>query len=299
MIKKESTRRIIGPVFVACLAMFCILLRERSLIFLGILPVALGLTFFNEGFILTSLSLGLSYAMSFLFFDTETIALSLSPLLIIGIIFAGLIYLKLSAKSQIFISFILVVLIFSIIFRYQMLTKDLTITKLASDLKSMVSSSLNDRFDLEVYKTAIALYPSMIGVLALPYSIIAIKLMRNYLGFSNKGYEDIGSLSNIRIEKKDLLLALLTMIVAYFLARFFSIKEDYILANIIVLGLLLVVANGLSLFDYYLKKSNLPLSRAFQWFFMIILFQILVIPIIFFGIIDIFIDFRSRRKNAK
>lgn len=57
--------------------------------------------------------------------------------------------------------------------------------------------------------------------------------------------------------------------------------------------------NGASLFDYILKNSKLPLSRGFQWFFMLILIQVFIIPLLIIGIADIFIDFRARRKNEE
>ena len=78
-----------------------------------------------------------------------------------------------------------------------------------------------------------------------------------------------------------------------------GIKDIYLLGNLVLLTMMFFVVNGVSLFDYILKNSTIPLTRGFQWFFIVILIQIFLIPLIILGILDVFIDFRARRKNEK
>lgn len=295
----ESVNKITGAIFIACLSLISLYLSRYSLIFMALIPVVLALTSFREGFLSALVKVGFTYISALVFLNIEQINTSYIPLVLVGLIFVILISLKIPDKYQIFLAFVLISLVFIFLFKIEMIENKLTIDKMALDFKQMVESSYSYRFDLDIYKKACALYPSLISMIVMVYSVLSIKLIRNYLSFMDKGIEDIKELDQIRVEFKDLLGLTLIFVIIYFLASFMNIERTYILSNLIFISMIILVANGLSLFDYMLKKSSLPLTRAFQWFFMIILFQVIFIPLLFFGFADIFIDFRSRRKNAK
>lgn len=295
----KSVNKITGAIFIACLSLMSLYLAEYSLIFMGIIPIAFALTFFNEGFISVFLKAGFTYVTALVFLKVGQINRSFIPLFLVALIFVVLISLKISAKYQIFLAFALISLIFIFLFKLEMIENKLTIDKMAADFKGLIESAYSYRFDIDIYKRVVALYPSLISMIAMVYAVLATKLIRNYLSYKDKSIDDIRELDQIRMNPKDLLGFGLILALIYFMANFMGIDRIYILANIIFISMLIFIVNGLSLFDYMLKKSSLPLTRAFQWFFMIILFQVIIIPLLFFGFADIFIDFRSRRKNAK
>lgn len=295
----ESVNKITGAIFIACLSLISLYLSRYSLIFMALIPVVLALTSFRDGFLSALVKVGFTYISALVFLNIEQINTSYISLVLVGLIFVILISLKIPDKYQIFLAFVLISLVFIFLFKIEMIENKLTIDKMALDFKQVVENSYSYRFDLDIYKKAVALYPSLISMIVMVYSVLSIKLIRNYLSFMDKGVEDIKELDQIRVEFKDLLGLTLIFVIIYFLASFMNIERTYILSNLIFISMIILVANGLSLFDYMLKKSSLPLTRAFQWFFMIILFQVIFIPLLFFGFADIFIDFRSRRKNAK
>lgn len=295
----KSVNKITGAIFIACLSLMSLYLAEYSLIFMGIIPIAFALIFFNEGLMSAILKAGFTYATALVFLKVGQINRSLIPLFLLGMIFVVLISLKIPAKYQIFLAFVLISLTFIFLFKLEMIENKLTIDKMAAGFKKLIESSYPYRFDLDIYKRVVALYPALISMLAMAYAVVSTKLIRNYLSYKDRGIDDIKDLDQIRMNPKDLLGLGLILALIYFMANFMGIDRLYILANIIFISMLIFVVNGLSLFDYMLKKSSLPLTRAFQWFFMIILFQVIFIPLLFFGFADIFIDFRSRRKNAK
>lgn len=299
MIQRMNINRIIGPIFLACLTLICLYFSKVSLIFMGIIPMAIAISYFDEGFISLIISLGLVFFLGTSFIDLKALKESFLPLLIVGLGLIGIISLVGPSKRQIFLVFALVTLVFSFAFKYQMVENGLSIEVLATRLKEMTEERFAYSYPVEIYKLLAASYPSIIGALGLIYGILSVKLIRNYLSFKDSPIEDTGSLNRIRISIKDLFVLAVIYVLIYFVLDFLGVDRDYILINLIFLALILFIANGLSLFDYTLAKSKLPLSRAFQWFFMLILFQVLVIPILLFGILDVFVDFRLRRINAK
>ena len=119
------------------------------------------------------------------------------------------------------------------------------------------------------------------------------------MAYSTEAYLDITNLDDLRMNFKGLALIFLIEAVIYFLASEWGVDKIYILINLIFINFAFFAINGASLFDYILRNSKLPLSRAFQWFFILILLQVLVLPLALFGFLDVFIDFRRRRKNEK
>ncbi|WP_311491434.1 DUF2232 domain-containing protein [uncultured Anaerococcus sp.] len=295
----KNINRIMEPIFVIALSLACLYFSQTSIIFIGMIPIVFAVFYFNEG-IISYLIAGLgTYFLGLIFTDSDKLFVSLVPLLLISLSLIILIDLKFSAKVQIISSFLITSLIFIFLYKYRMLVDNLSLDILATNLKESFEAVYSYKLDFDIYRLTIGLYPAILGWVSMFYAILAVKIIRNYLAFKDRSYTDITNLDELRMNPKDLLILFIIDLVIYFIARFFSISNIYIYGNLILLSLMFFAINGASLFDYMLKNSSLPLSRAFQWFFMLILIQVLIIPLIIFGIVDIFIDFRARRKNEE
>ena len=295
----KEINRIMEPVFVIALTLLCLYFSENSLIFIGIIPILFAIFYFNEGIISFILGAFGTYLLGLIFVDRDALLTSLIPLLLISASLIILIGLKFSARVQIISTFVINSLIFILLYKYQMVENGLTIDKLAINLKENFESIYNYSLDMNIYRLTTSFYPAILSWISMFYAIFSVKIIRNYLVIKSEGYTDITRLDELRMNPNDLVVLSIIEIVIYFLGRFFGIKDLYLLGNLILLSLMFFAINGASLFDYMLKNSKLPLSRAFQWFFMLILIRVLIIPLVIIGIADIFIDFRARRKNEE
>lgn len=299
MILTKNINKIMEPIFVIALSLLCLYFAQTSLIFIGIIPILFTIFYFNEGILSFLISAGGTYFLGMIFTDREDLFTSFVPLLVISLGLIVLISLRFTARVQILTAFIITSLTFIFLYKYKMLVNNISMDKLAINLKTSFESSYPYRLDFDVYRLTTSLYPAILAWISMFYAILSVKIIRNYLSFVDETYTDITQLDELRLRPRDLLILLIIGLAIYFVGRFFSIGKIYILGNLILLSLMFFAINGLSLFDFMLKNSNLPLTRAFQWFFMLILIQILIVPLIIFGIADIFLDFRARRKNEE
>lgn len=295
----KNTNRIMEPIFVIALTLLCLFFSEKSLVFIGMVPILFTIFYFNEGILSFLLGAFGTYLLGLIFVDKDALSMSLIALLLISASLIVLIGLKFSARVQIIGNFVITSLIFILLYKYQMLEKGLSIDKLAINLKENFEDLYAYRLDFDIYRLATSLYPAILAWVSMFYAILSVKIIRNYLGVKDENFTDIKNLDELRMNPKDLSIVLIIGALIFFLGRFFGIRDLYLLGNLILLSLMFFAINGASLFDYMLKNSRLPLSRAFQWFFMLILIQVLIIPLVIIGIADIFIDFRARRKNEK
>lgn len=295
----KNTNRIMEPIFVIALTLLCLFFSEKSLVFIGMVPILFTIFYFNEGILSFLLGAFGTYLLGLIFVDKDALSMSLIALLLISASLIVLVGLKFSARVQIIGTFVITSLIFIFLYKYQMLEKGLSIDKLAINLKENFEEFYAYRLDFDIYRLVTSLYPAILAWVSMFYAILSVKIIRNYLGVKDENFTDIKNLDELRMNPKDLIIVLIIEILIFFLGRFFGIKDLYLIGNLILLSLMFFAINGASLFDYMLKNSRLPLSRAFQWFFMLILIQVLIIPLVIIGIADIFIDFRARRKNEE
>lgn len=295
----KNTNRIMEPIFVIVLTLLCLFFSEKSLVFIGMVPILFTIFYFNEGILSFLLGAFGTYLLGLIFVDKDALSMSLIALLLISASLIVLISLKFTARIQIIGTFVITSLIFIFLYKYQMLEKGLSIDKLAINLKENFEELYAYRLDFDIYRLTTSLYPAILAWVSMFYAILSVKIIRNYLGVKDENFTDIKNLDELRMNPKDLVILFIIEVAIYFLGRFFGIKDLYLIGNLILLSLMFFAINGASLFDYMLKNSRLPLSRAFQWFFMLILIQVLIIPLVIIGIADIFIDFRARRKNEE
>ena len=295
----KNTNRIMEPIFVIVLTLLCLFFSEKSLVFIGMVPIVFAIFYFNEGILSFLLGAFGTYLLGLIFVDKDALSMSLIALLLISVSLIVLISLKFTARIQIIATFVVTSLIFILLYKYQMLEKGLSIDKLAINLKENFEDLYAYRLDFDIYRLTTSLYPAILAWISMFYAILSVKIIRNYLSIKDEGFTDVKNLDELRMNPKDLVILFIIEVAIYFLGKFFAIKDLYLLGNLILLALMFFVINGASLFDYMLKNSRLPLSRGFQWFFMLILIQVFIIPLLIIGIADIFIDFRARRKNEK
>ena len=295
----KNTNRIMEPIFVIALTLLCLFFSEKSLVFIGMVPILFTIFYFNEGILSFLLGAFGTYLLGLIFVDKDALSMSLIALLLISLSLIVLIGLKFTARVQIIGTFVITSLIFIFLYKYQMLEKGLSIDKLAINLKENFEDLYAYRLDFDIYRLTTSLYPAILAWVSMFYAILSVKIIRNYLSIKDEGFTDVKNLDELRMNPKDLVILFIIEVAIYFLGKFFAIKDLYLLGNLILLALMFFGINGASLFDYILKNSKLPLSRGFQWFFMLILIQVFIIPLLIIGIADIFIDFRARRKNEE
>lgn len=295
----KNTNRIMEPIFVIALTLLCLFFSEKSLVFIGMVPILFTIFYFNEGILSFLLGAFGTYLLGLIFVDKDALSMSLIALLLISLSLIVLIGLKFTARVQIIGTFVVTSLIFIFLYKYQMLEKGLSIDKLAINLKENFENLYAYRLDFDIYRLTTSLYPAILAWVSMFYAILSVKIIRNYLSIKDEGFADVKNLDELRMNPKDLVILFIIEVAIYFLGKFFAIKDLYLLGNLILLALMFFAINGASLFDYILKNSKLPLSRGFQWFFMLILIQVFIIPLLIIGIADIFIDFRARRKNEE
>lgn len=295
----NKINRIIEPIFVIALSLISLYLGKTSIIFVGLVPILFAIFYFNEGFVSFLLGAVGTYLVGLFFIDKDALIMGLIPLILIAVSFIIPIAIKATDKSQIITGFLVASLVFILLYKYKMIIDKVSVEDLALNLKANFEKAYPYKLDLEIYRMTIAAYPSVIASISLVYSILAVKIIRNYLAYRTDTYRDIKNLDDLRINLKGLIIVFLIEALICFLANKWGVDNTYILVNLIFMNFAFFAINGASLFDFVLRNSKLPLSRAFQWFFLLILLQVLVLPLALFGFLDVFIDFRRRRRNEK
>ncbi len=299
MTSTNKMNRIIEPIFVIAMSLISLYLAKTSFVFLGLVPILFAIFYFNEGFLSFLVGALGTYLMGLFFIDKDDLILALLPIILISFAFIIPIAIKVDDKNQILTGFIISSLVFIFLYKYRMLVDKLSLENLALNLKENFEKIYSYNMDLDIYRLTVASYPAVIASISLAYSIASVKLIRNYLAYRTDSYTDIRNLDDLRINLKGLVAIILIEGLIYYMASLWGIDRSYIIINLVFMNFTFFVINGLSLFDYLLRKSKLPLSRAFQRFFLLVLFQVLALPLAIIGMLDIFIDFRRRRKNEK
>lgn len=295
----KKLNRNIDYIFAICLIFLLILFSSSSMFIYAIVPVLLSIISFEKDFKdLIFLEIGI-LLIGILFFEIKNLIIYLLPIYIITFLFIYLIKSDLSAKKKILISSLSMTIIFTIIYRYNMLENGITIDSLSKDILDIIDNNMNTNIDINQVKIALSLYPSLIFVFSNIYGILSLKTISNYLKYKNIKNDDY-RLNQIRLEKKDLLYMFITLLVIDILALILKVETVYIKSNLIMIITFIFILNGTSVYDFMIRVSRSPVSYRLQWFFIIIFIQFFLIIFFIFGILDIFVDFRKkfRRGNA-
>lgn len=292
----KKLNNIVEAVFMLSLIGILVFVSNISIIPLALVPVLFSIYIFRNGFGKFFLVFVLSFSTSILYLDLyDSLAIFIS-ILAISLLFTLVIkYIK-SDKAEIVLVTIILSLIFVGLYVFAMQKEGLSLDDLAVSMKEYLESSLDYNFSLDIYKLSLSLFPSMFTFFSVIYSILGIKLIRNYVSIKDGNLEDLNNINKIRIENKDILTIVTFMAIIYIVCNLLKLNMTYVRVNILAVLVEILAFNGLSAYDYMISESNIPLSRGFQWFFIIILLQFLIILFIILGFIDIILDVRKKRR---
>ena len=239
----KNTNRIMEPIFVIALTLLRLFFSEKSLVFIGMVPILFTIFYFNEGILSFLLGAFGTYLLGLIFVDKDALSMSLIALLLISLSLIVLIGLKFTARVQIIGTFVITSLIFIFLYKYQMLEKGLSIDKLAINLKENFEDLYAYRLDFDIYRLTTSLYPAILAWVSMFYAILSVKIIRNYLSIKDEGFTDVKNLDELRMNPKDLVILFIIEVAIYFLGKFFAIKDLYLLGNLILLALMFFAIN--------------------------------------------------------
>lgn len=292
----KKLNKIIEVIFMIALVGILVFVSNISIISLGLVPVLFSIYIFRRGYLKFLLVFILSGLTGFLYMDLFDNLAIFSVLLLLSLVFSlNIKYLK-TDKAQIVCTSIITCLIFIGLYKLSMYKEGLSLDDLANGVRQMVEANYDYKFSTDAYKLSLSLYPSIFAFFAMIYSLLGIKVIRNYINIKDGSLKDLEKVNEIRIEKKNLLTIGVFVAIIYIVSKILRIEEAYIRVNIFAIILEIFAFNGLSAYDYMIARSNIPLSRGFQWFFIIILLQFLLVLFIILGFIDIILDIRKKRS---
>jgi len=292
----KNINKITNLLFAICLISVLVIVSSDSLILLLSIPVmfvAVNINYNKFEFLSIIIAVAL---ISYLFMDTGKLALKFVPIILLTLTLIILSKSNISDKGQIAINFLVSSLIFIAIYRYQMINQGLDLKSMAEDLKEIFEQNTDYAIANGTYELSLAMYPAVLSTLSLIYAVISLKIVRNFMAYKNMG-KDMLELNNLRISKKEALIIIgFIALIELLVPTLFDIKRDFVIANIMWIIASILFLNGLSVYDYIMRRRKSSLSYGMQWFFVIIFFYFFAMIFIVFGLADIFVDFRARKE---
>ena len=292
----ENYKKVIEPIFMVALISILIFLSNVSLLILATGPILLSIYIFKygyKGFLLTFVG---TFILGLLYMDIRDLIVLVGLIFLISLCFYLPIRYQKNDKRQILTVFILLTLILTGSFSYSLVKEGLSLDYLANEMREIIEGSLEYDMPLEYIKLSIGLYPSFFAFFSFIYSLIGIKLIRNYVSIKLALVDDLKNANELRLEYKDMLGFVAFVGISYMVAFIFKLDMNYIYLNLFGIFLVVMAFNGLSTYDYMISKSSIPVSRGFQWFFVIILLEFLLFFFVILGFIDIILDIRKKRS---
>ncbi|WP_308655051.1 hypothetical protein [uncultured Anaerococcus sp.] len=292
----ENYKKVIEPIFMVALISILIFLSNVSLLILATGPILLSIYIFKygyKGFLLTFVG---TFILGLLYMDIRDLIVLVGLIFLISLCFYLPIRYQKNDKRQILTVFILLTLILTGSFSYSLVKEGLSLDYLANEMREIIEGSLEYDMPLEYIKLSIGLYPSFFAFFSFIYSLIGIKLIRNYVSIKLALVDDLKNANELRLEYKDMLGFVAFVGISYMVAFIFKLDMNYIYLSLFGIFLVVMAFNGLSTYDYMISKSSIPVSRGFQWFFIIILLEFLLIFFVILGFIDIILDIRKKRS---
>ena len=292
----ENYKKVIEPIFMVALISILIFLSNVSLLILATGPILLSIYIFKygyKGFLITFVG---TFILGLLYMDIKDLIVLVGLIFLLSLCFYLPIRYQRDDKREILTVFVLITFILVASFSFGLVKEGLSLDYLASEIKGIVEGSLEYELPIEYVKLSIGLYPSFFAFFSFIYSIIGIKLIRNYVSIKLDLVGDLKKANELRLEYKDILAFVAFSALSYLLALLFKLDMNYVYLNIVGIILVVLAFNGLSAYDYMISKSSIPLSRGFQWFFIIILLEFLLIFFVILAFIDIILDIRKKRS---
>ena len=174
---------------------------------------------------------------------------------------------------------------------------DIKIVELTKEFEKIISKQ-NIKIENKMIENSIKTIPSFVIIFSLIYSLISLKLVRNYLNFKYKNIRDLRKMNSFRIVPKDLIIIFISLIVAIIICKLLKLSNEFIILNSIVTLKSIFVLNGAFLLDYYISFKKSKVSKVINWFFIFLLFTYISEAIALVGILDIFINLRKKVRVA-
>lgn len=174
---------------------------------------------------------------------------------------------------------------------------DIKIVELTKEFEKIISKQ-NIKIENKMIENSIKTIPSFVIIFSLIYSLISLKLVRNYLNFKYKNIRDLRKINSFRIVPKDLIIIFISLIVAIIICKLLKLSNEFIILNSIVTLKSIFVLNGAFLLDYYISFKKSKVSKVINWFFIFLLFTYISEAIALVGILDIFINLRKKVRVA-
>lgn len=174
---------------------------------------------------------------------------------------------------------------------------DIKIVELTKEFEKIISKQ-NIKIENKMIENSLKTIPSFVIIFSLIYSLISLKLVRNYLNFKYKNIRDLRKINSFRIVPKDLIIIFISLIVAIIICKLLKLSNEFIILNSIVTLKSIFVLNGAFLLDYYISFKKSKVSKIINWFFIFLLFTYISEAIALVGILDIFINLRKKVRVA-
>lgn len=166
------------------------------------------------------------------------------------------------------------------------------------DATEKIFKDQNFKIDKEIIRKSLKAIPLVFIFFSLIYSMISLKLVRNYLNYKNENIRDLRRINTIRIDIKDLRDIFICLIISAILCKILSFSNEFILLNSIMALKLLFCVNGVLLIDYFVSLKKSKTARIINWFLLFILFAYISEIIAIIGFIDVFLNLRRKARIA-
>ncbi|MDU2648264.1 DUF2232 domain-containing protein [Anaerococcus vaginalis] len=166
------------------------------------------------------------------------------------------------------------------------------------DATEKIFKAQNFKIDKEIIRKSLKTIPLVFIFFSLIYSMISLKLVRNYLNYKNENIRDLRRINTIRIDIKDLRDIFICLIISVILCKILSFSNEFILLNSIMALKLLFCVNGVLLIDYFVSLKKSKTARIINWFLLFILFAYISEIIAIIGFIDVFLNLRRKARIA-
>lgn len=124
------------------------------------------------------------------------------------------------------------------------------------DATEKIFKAQNFKIDKEIIRKSLKTIPLVFIFFSLIYSMISLKLVRNYLNYKNENIRDLRRINTIRIDIKDLRDIFICLIISVILCKILSFSNEFIVLNSIMALKLLFSVNGVLLIDYFVSLRN-------------------------------------------
>lgn len=166
------------------------------------------------------------------------------------------------------------------------------------DATEKIFKDQNFKIDKEIIRKSLKTIPLVFIFFSLIYSMISLKLVRNYLNYKNENIRDLRKINTIRIDIKDLRDIFICLIISVLLCKILSFSNEFIVLNSIMALKLLFCVNGVLLIDYFVSLRKSKAARIINWFLLFILFAYISEIIAIIGFIDVFLNLRRKARLA-